>query len=74
MKMKGWGANFLRVNEVGSLCWAVLTWALVAFSVLQIFRGQGQHFWWVLVAVALPAPGINAAGIRPEHYSGQALG
>ena len=54
MKTEGWHANYLRANGLANLGWAALTWMLAAFALLQGFRGQGQHFWWVLVAVALP--------------------
>ncbi len=44
----------VRELRVGALIWGALTWSAVGFAVFQLFRGEGQHHWWALLAVAVP--------------------
>ncbi|MSU77035.1 MAG: hypothetical protein EXS16_02955 [Gemmataceae bacterium] len=45
----------VREIRVGMFIWSALTWSVAAFAAFQLFRGEGQHHWWALLAIAVPS-------------------
>jgi hypothetical protein len=45
----------VRARSLGNVCATGLTWVLFGLALLLCFRGYGYHFWWVLLALSVPA-------------------